>query len=200
MRYPLFWGVFRGGQAFFDPFEVKINVYGATMRSNFFVLSFFNVFWYFLLVTLFLFFSSYLSSYSSLHISLLILLVLYSSSSYSSLLIFILIYCCITDMHLKHTLGNGTKINGKTNVEKTPRKFQFGKKSAKVHHCLYSSTEQLQVALWTFMFIRYGLNNEKSLHTLPLQSVPFLSLHLYPSLFNPSPSSPESVWLLKLKE
>ncbi len=35
MRYPSFWGVFRGGQAFFDPFEVKINVYDATMRPNF---------------------------------------------------------------------------------------------------------------------------------------------------------------------
>jgi hypothetical protein len=34
----------------------------------------------------------------------------------------------------------------------TPRKFQFAKKSAKVYHCLYSSTEQLQMALWTFMF------------------------------------------------
>jgi hypothetical protein len=32
-------------------------------------------------------------------------------------------------------------------IEKTPRKFQFGKKSAKVYHCWYSSTEQLQVAL-----------------------------------------------------
>jgi len=31
--------------------------------------------------------------------------------------------------------------------EKTPRRFQFGKKSAKVYHSLYSSTEQLQVAL-----------------------------------------------------
>jgi hypothetical protein len=31
--------------------------------------------------------------------------------------------------------------------EKTPRNFQFGKKSAKVYHCLYSWTEQLQVAL-----------------------------------------------------
>jgi hypothetical protein len=28
------------------------------------------------------------------------------------------------------------------------------------------------------MFIRFGLNNDKSLHTLSLQSVPFLSLHL----------------------
>jgi len=32
-------------------------------------------------------------------------------------------------------------------MEKTPRKSQFGKKSTKVNHCLYSSTEQLQVAL-----------------------------------------------------
>ena len=32
-------------------------------------------------------------------------------------------------------------------IEKTPRKFQFGKKSAKVNHCLSSSIEQLQVAL-----------------------------------------------------
>jgi hypothetical protein len=77
---------------------------------------------------------------------------------------------------------------------------QFGKKSAKVYHCLFSSTEQLQVVLWTVMFIMFGFNNEKSLHTLPLRSVSFLSLHLYPSLFNPSVSSPESVWLLKLKE
>ncbi len=64
-------------------------------------------------------------------------------------------------------------------LQKKPREMsQFGKKSAKVYHSLYSSTEQLQVALWTFMFIRFGLNNEKSILTLPLQSVPFLSLHL----------------------
>jgi hypothetical protein len=184
-------GFFEGAKPFLIHLRSKLMY---TMRPCVLTFLFYPFLMYFDLFFLLL------SSYSSLHISLLILLVLYSSSSYSSLLIFILIYCCITDMHLKHTLGNGTKINGKTNVEKTPRKFQFGKKSAKVHHCLYSSTEQLQVALWTFMFIRYGLNNEKSLHTLPLQSVPFLSLHLYPSLFNPSPSSPESVWLLKLKE
>jgi ribosomal protein S24E len=33
---------------------------------------------------------------------------------------------------------------------------QFGKKSAKVYHSLYSSTEQLQVALWTYIFLRLG--------------------------------------------
>ena len=63
-------------------------------------------------------------------------------------------------------------------VEKTPRKFQFGKKSAKGYHSLYSSTEQLQVALWTFMSIRLGWNNEKSIHTLPLLSLHLLSLPL----------------------
>jgi hypothetical protein len=34
--------------------------------------------------------------------------------------------------------------------------FQFGKKSAKVNHSLYSSTEQLQVALWTYIFLTLG--------------------------------------------
>jgi hypothetical protein len=34
------------------------------------------------------------------------------------------------------------------NTERKPREMsQFGKKSAKVYHCFYSSTEQLQVAL-----------------------------------------------------
>jgi hypothetical protein len=70
---------------------------------------------------------------------------------------------------------------------------QFGKKSAKVYHPLNSSTEQLQVAMLTYMFLKFGLNNEKSIHTLPLRSVPFLSLPLYPSLSKPSVSSPWSV-------
>ncbi len=63
-------------------------------------------------------------------------------------------------------------------VEKTPRIVLFGKKSAKLYHCLYSSTEQLKVALWTFRFISLGLNNDKSIHSLPLRSVPFQSLPL----------------------
>ncbi len=86
-------------------------------------------------------------------------------------------------------------------LEIKPREnSSLAKKSAKVFHSLYSSTEQLQVALWTYMSVSLGLNNEKSLHTLPLRSVPFLSLPLTPSLFNPSLSSPWSVWLIKLKE
>ena len=66
-----------------------------------------------------------------LFISLLILLFLFFSS-YSSRTIFflflhILIFlylnvCCITDMHLKHTLGKGTQVNSKINdLQKTPR-------------------------------------------------------------------------------
>jgi hypothetical protein len=31
--------------------------------------------------------------------------------------------------------------------KENPTKSQFGKKSAKVYHCLYSSIEQLEVAL-----------------------------------------------------
>ncbi len=66
--------------------------------------------------------------------------------------------------------------------EKTPRKFQFGKKSAKVYHCLDNSIEQLQVALLTYMLLNLGLNNDKCIHTLPLRSAPF---HISPSLSLP---------------
>ncbi len=89
-----FWGVFPGGQAFFKPFGANINVYtGATIRPNFFVLSFLLFFfifssWYSLRILLFFLISTYSSLHTLLFISLLILLVLYSSSSYSSILIF----------------------------------------------------------------------------------------------------------------
>ncbi len=63
----------------------------------------------------------------------------------------------------------------KENPAKCP---SLGKKSANVYHCLYSSTEQLQVALVTYMPLMFGFNNEKSLRTLPLLSVSFLSLNL----------------------
>ena len=58
--------------------------------------------------------------------------------------------------------------------------FQVGKKSTKAYHCLYSSTEQLQVALWTFMFIKLGLNKER------------VSWHP-PSTISPSPISPSLI-------
>ncbi len=72
-------------------------------------------------------------------------------------------------------------------IEKTPRKCQFGKKSAKVNHSLYNSTEQLQVALRTFMFLKLGLNNEK--YTVFTPSLSDLSLS-YLSIYNPSISKP----------
>ncbi len=52
-------------------------------------------------------------------------------------------------MHIKDTLGKVTYINGKIiNIERKLREIsEFGKKSAKVLHYLYSSTEQLQMAL-----------------------------------------------------
>jgi len=84
MICPSFWGVFRGGHAFFDPFGVKINVYGATIRPNFFVLSFL---WFFDLFFLLL------SSYSSLHVSLLILLFLYLNCLNSFCLFLFIILC-----------------------------------------------------------------------------------------------------------
>jgi hypothetical protein len=46
-----------------------------------------------------------------------------------------------------HSCTDPTSDVNDTYVEKTPRKFQFGQKSAKVFHCLYSSIEHLQVAL-----------------------------------------------------
>ncbi len=42
----------------------------------------------------------------------------------------------------------------------------LAKKSAKENRCLYSSLEQLQMALRPYMFLKLGLNNEKSIHTL----------------------------------
>jgi hypothetical protein len=50
----------------------------------------------------------------------------------------------------------------------------LAKKSAKVYHSLNGSTEQLQVAWWTYIFLWLGLNNEKSIHTLPLRLSPVI--------------------------
>ncbi len=71
-------------------------------------------------------------------------------------------------------LNSGTLI---VKIQRKPREIsQFGKKSAKVYHSLYSSTEELQVALWTYMFFKLGLNKEKSLHILSLHSLPLLCI------------------------
>ncbi len=52
-------------------------------------------------------------------------------------------------------------------VQRKPRENSVWQKSAKVYHCLYSSLEQLQIALWTYMFLKLGLNNEKYIHNRP---------------------------------
>ncbi len=62
------------------------------------------------------------------------------------------------------------KIN---DFQRNPAKHPaLANKSAKVYHSLYSSTEQLQVVLWTYIFLWLGLNNEKSINTLPLRLSP----------------------------
>ncbi len=58
-----------------------------------------------------------------------------------------------------HSCTDPTGDVNDTYVEKTPRKCQFAKKFAKVYHSLYSSTEQLQVALRTYIFLRLELNS-----------------------------------------
>ena len=151
MICPSFWGVFRGGHAFFDPFGVKINVYGATKRPNFFVLSFL---WFFDLFFLLL------SSYSSLHVSLLILLFLYLNCLNSFCLFLFIILCPQTPV-LPIAASLILSVN---NIKKKPRRkyhvprpshrnaaslilpallmrkpredSSLGKKSAKVYHSL----------------------------------------------------------------
>ncbi len=71
--------------------------------------------------------------------------------------------------------------NNKKNADLNPREIsQFGKKSAKVYHCLYSTTEELQMALWAYIYLRLGFNND-SLYSHP------------PSQISPSPISPSLV-------
>ncbi len=156
-------------------------------------------FWSFLFVILFLFFSPFLiTSYSSIFILLNSSYSSYSSRTILRLLIFRFLYFNLFVVLQTHECTGATIrpyfcvlsffivfwtfvfviLFLFFSLHKTPRKIQFGKKSAKVYHSLYSSAEQRQVTLWTYMFLKLGLNNEKSIHTLPLRSVPFLSLHL----------------------
>ena len=83
---------------------------------------------------------------------------------------------------------------------KTRENSSLAKKSANVYHCLYSSIEQLQVALWTCMFIRLGLNNEKS----GLSTSENWTLAAEEGVKHTNRSAIEAriwaVWFLKLKE
>jgi hypothetical protein len=62
------------------------------------------------------------------------------------------------------------KIN---DLQRNPAKYPtLANKAAKVYHSLYSSTEQLQVHFEPTFFLWLGLNNEKSIHLLPLRLSP----------------------------
>ncbi len=74
--------------------------------------------------------------------------------------------------------GNNTK-----NADLNPAKYpSLAKNPPKyiVYHCLYSSTEELQMALWAYIFLRLGFNNN-NLYSHP------------PSQISPSPISPSLV-------
>jgi hypothetical protein len=130
------------------------NIFGvklctdATIRPNFYGFFFFYSFCYSLLFLLF-----------------------FSILSYSSLLIFLILLIPAPPIAGSLTLTALLMIYRKL-------RENSGKKSAKVFHSIDSSTEQLQVALSTHMLLNLGLNKEKSLHTLPLRSVHFLSFPL----------------------
>ena len=214
MICPSFWGVFRGGHAFFDPFGVKINVYGATIRPKFFVLSFL---WFFDLFFLLL------SSYSSLHVSFLILLFLYLNCL-NSFCLFFKIICPQTPV-LPIAASLILLVN---NIKKKPRwKYHVPRPSHRNAASLilpallmrkpredsslaknppkYTTAYIVQQSncRWhcepTF-FLGWAFNKEKSFHFLPLQSLHLLLFISNPSLSKPSVSSPLSVWLLKHKE
>jgi hypothetical protein len=156
---------------------------------------------YSLLLLLFYLISTYLSLLILLFISLLILLLLsllFLPVLYLPLLFFssyIYTVCCITDMHIKHTLGKGTTlVNGKI-YRKKPAKCPSLEKNPPKYTTAY--IVQQSNCRWrcepTF-FLGWAFNNEQSIHTLPLQSLPRLSLPLYnPSLYKPSVSSSLSV-------
>jgi hypothetical protein len=100
----------------------------------------------------------------------------------------ILLYCTIFFLFLFFSSYNLTVCCNTAKLmtcRENPAKIPvWGKKSARVYHCLYSSTEQLKVALRTYIFLWFGLNKEKSIHTLPLRSVPVLSLIPPPRLLS----------------
>ena len=193
MICPSFWGVFRGGHVFFDPFGVKINVYGATKRPNFFVLSFL---WFFDLFFLLL------SSYSSLHVSLLILLFLYLNCLNSFCLFLFIILCPQTPV-LPLAASLILSVN---NIKKKPRRkyhvprpshrnaaslilpallmrkpredSSLGKNPPKYTTAYIVQQSNCRWLCEPTFFLRWDFNKEKSLHTLPLQSFHLLSQYL----------------------
>ncbi len=157
---------------------------GATIGPNFFrfflFLYSFLIFYfcYSLLILLsFLNFFLFIYSYSCLLISSYGSYCSYSSRTILCLLIFLFLYFNLFLVLQTHKLCTSETIHPYFcvlslfivfwtfvfvilflffSLKKTPRKIQLGKKSAKVYHSLYSSTGQLQVALWTYMFLKFG--------------------------------------------
>ncbi len=72
---------------------------------------------------------------------------------------------------------------------------QFGKKSAKVYHCLYSSTEELQMAMWAYIFFRLGFNND-NLYSHPPSQIS--QSPISPSLIPPSWNPPSRLVMVSL--
>ena len=72
---------------------------------------------------------------------------------------------------------------------------QFGKKSAKVYYCLFSSTEKLQMALWACIFLRLGFNNDNLYSHPPSQISPS---PISPSLIPPSWNPPSRLVMVSL--
>ena len=138
----------------------------------------------------FLFFSSHIFLFFSYYILPLLII-----------LCFYLTVCCIQACILNILWANF--IHKRQNyyyIEKTPRNVPVWQKSAKYTTAYIVQKSNCRWHCERSCQIRLGLNKEKSIHTLPLQYLHLLSLHLYPSLSKPSVLSPWSVCLLKHKE
>ena len=165
MICPSFWGVFRGGHAFFDPFGVNSNVYGATIRPNFL---FYPFLWFFDLFFLLL------SSYSSLHISLLILLFLYLNCLNSFCLFLFIILCPQTPL-----LPIAASLILPALLMRKPREdSSLGKNPPKYTTAYIVQQSNCRWHCEPTFFLRWAFNTEKSLHTLSLQYLHLLSLYL----------------------
>ncbi len=104
-------------------------------------------------------------------------------SSYSSLLYYIL--PLLTVFFSSHNLT--------VCCRETPRKFQLAKNPPKYTTAYIVQQSNCRWHCERLCFFSLSLNNEKSVHTLPLQSQHLLSLHLNPSFSKPTVWSPWSV-------
>ncbi len=143
------------------------------------------------LIYLFLFFSSYLFLFFSYCLFFFFQFYIFLFLFFSS---YIYTVCCITDMPIKHTLGEGTTLVNVKIYRKNPAKCPSLAKNPPKYTTAY--IVQQSNCRWhcepTF-FLGWSFNTEQSIHTLPLQSIhSYLSIS-NPSLSKPSVSSPSSV-------